>query len=262
VTVYLGKLLAQLVYPLGLSLVLFMLSLPLLAWGRRRWAAGIVLIAVLWLGFWSLPVVSDALRASLERRFADLPVEALPAADVAVVLGGGIEARGDSRSYPDLGSAADRVWHAARLYRAGKVRWLILSGGRQTWQGERLSEAEAMRALLTDLGVPVSALLLEERSRTTRENALYSAELIRSRGFGSVLLVSSAMHMPRALAAFYAVGVKAVPAPTDFEVTSEPQHPLRWLPDAQALAGSTRALKEYLGWVVYLLRGWAVHPTG
>jgi hypothetical protein len=125
-------------------------------------------------------------------------------------------------------------------------------------RGERLSEAAATRQFLTDLGVPAAALLFEDRSRSTRENARYSAELIQTHGFARVLLVTSAPHMPRALATFHAAGIDAVPAPTDFEVLPEPPHLLRWLPDAQALADSTRALKEYLGLWVYRWRGWAV----
>jgi uncharacterized SAM-binding protein YcdF (DUF218 family) len=255
---YLDKLLAQLAYPLGLSLSLCLVSLPLLAWRQRRWNAAVVALAVSWLGFWSLPVVSDALRLSLEGRFANESVAALPAADVAVVLGGGIDSGPPSWPYPNLGGAADRVWHAARLYRAGKVDSLILSGGRLGWQGKVRPESEAMRQFLNDLGVPDAVLQFEHRSRSTRENALYSAELIRAQGAARVMLVTSALHMPRALASFWAVGVEAIPAPCDFEVRSEPAHPLRWLPDAGALAASTRALKEYLGWWVYRWRGWAV----
>ncbi len=70
--------------------------------------------------------------------------------------------------------------------------------------------------------------------------------------------MTSALHMLRALAAFRAAGVDAVPAATDFEVMPRPDNLLRWLPDAQALADSTRALKEYLGMAVYWWRGWAV----
>lgn len=261
-TLYFDKLLTQLAYPLGLSLTLCLLGLLLLAVGRRRWGAGAVAAAVAWLWVWSLPAVSDALCGSLEGRFADRPVAELPTAQAAVVLGGGIESARPGWVYPNLGPAADRIWQAARLYRAGNVPRLILSGGSQDWLGERPTEAQAMRGLLTDLGVPESALVLEERSRNTRENALYSAERLRSLGIGQVLLVTSALHMPRALAAFRAVGIEALAAPTDFEVMPEPAHPLRWLPDAQALERSTRALKEYLGWAVYRWRGWAPAPAG
>ncbi|KAA6185148.1 YdcF family protein [Thiohalocapsa marina] len=254
---YLDKLITQLAYPLGLSLALCCLALLLLGLRRRRLAAASLLVAVGWLGVWSLPVVSDALRWSLEGRFEARPVAALPAADAVVVLGGGMRAPPPGRPYPDLGAGADRAWQAARLFHAGKADIVILSGGRFAWQGERPSEAEAMRAFLRDLGVPDTALRLEGRSRNTRENAVETARLLAASGLERVLLVTSALHMPRALASFRATGVEVIPAPTDFEVMPEPAHPLRWLPDAAALADSTRALKEYLGLWVYRWRGWA-----
>lgn len=255
-TLYLDKLLAQMGYPLGLSLSLCLLGLLLLALGRRRWGMGTILVAVAWLWLWSMPIVADALTLSLEGPLVQRPVTELPTADAVVVLGGGIVPGPPGWPYPDLGPAADRVWHAARLYHAGKARRLILSGGNLPWQGEQQPETVAMRQFLTDLGVPEAALVVEGRSRNTRENALYSAELMRELGIERVLLVTSASHMPRALGTFRAVGIDAIPAPTDFGVIPQPAHLMRWLPNADALHDSTLALKEYLGWWVYRWRGW------
>jgi uncharacterized SAM-binding protein YcdF (DUF218 family) len=254
---YLDKLLAQLAYPLGLSLGLAVLALALLVVGRYRLALAALSIGILWLGLWSMPIASERLRLSLESRFAQESVAALPAADAVVVLGGGIKGAPPDWPYSDLGRASDRVWHAARIYHAGKAPRLILSGGSMPWLGARRTEADAMQGFLVDLGVPIEAILREGRSRNTRENALYTAEILNAQGIGRVLLVTSALHMPRALATFRAVGIDAVPAATDFEVMPEPGHPIRWLPDAEALFDSTRALKEYLGWWVYRWRGWA-----
>lgn len=254
---YLDKILAQLAYPLGFSLGLTLLALLLFGLRRRRWSAVFLTFSILWLGLWSLPVVSDALRLSLEGQFPPQAVNDLPTADAVVVLGGGITPAPPDWPYPNLGQGADRVWHAARIYHAGKAPHVIISGGRLPWLGERTSEAVAMRQFLSDLGVPANAVLLEDQSRSTYENALHTAPLLQQHEIKQVLLVSSALHLPRALATFRAAGIAALPAPTDFEVMPEPAHPLRWLPDAQALANSTRALKEYLGLWVYRWRGWA-----
>lgn len=254
---YLDKLLSQLAYPLGASLGLASVALLLVLLGRVRLALFSLAAGILWLALWSMPVVSDRLRLSLEGRYAQQGIETLPAADAAVVLGGGVRGAPPGWSYPDLGRAADRVWHAARLYHAGKVPRIIVSGGGLPWLGERGAEADAMRRLLADLGVPPEVVLTEARSRTTRENALFTAEILGEEAIERVLLVTSALHMPRALASFRAVGVDAMPAVTDFEVMPEPAHPIRWVPDAEALSDSTRALKEYLGLWVYRRRGWA-----
>jgi uncharacterized SAM-binding protein YcdF (DUF218 family) len=254
---YLDKLLSQLAYPLGLALTLVSLAWLLLLLGRRRLGLISLALGILWLFFWSMPSVSDRLRLSLEGQLIAAPVETLPALDALVVLGGGIRGAPPGWSYPDLGRAADRVWHAARLYHAGKAPRIILSGGSQPWLGERGDEANAMREFLVDLGVPRKAILIESRSRNTRENAVYTRELMRESGIERVFLVTSALHMPRALGTFRAAGIEAVPAPADFEVMPETAHPLRWMPDAEALQDSSRALKEYLGWWVYRWRGWA-----
>lgn len=247
----------QLAYPLGLSLSLCLLAVLLVWLGWRRLGAGLVVLAVAWVGVWSLPVASDALRLSLEARHAQDRAAVLPRADAVVVLGGAMHPEYAEGKYPNLGAAADRVWHAARIFHAGRAPRVVVSGGNLPWLGGVRSEASAMRDFLVDLGVPADAVWLEERSRNTRENALYTAEILESRGIGPVLLVTSALHMPRALATFRAAGVDAIPAPTDFEVMPRPRVFLDWLPDAEALAASTRALKEYLGLWVYQRRGWA-----
>jgi uncharacterized SAM-binding protein YcdF (DUF218 family) len=254
---YFDKILTQLAYPLGLSLSLCLLAVLLVWFGWRRLGAGLVLLAVAWVGVWSLPVASDALRLSLEARHAQVPAGALPQADAVVVLGGAMHPEYVQGADPNLGAAADRVWHAARIFHAGRAPQVVVSGGNLPWLGGVRSEAAAMRDFLGDLGVPAEVVWLEERSRNTRENALYTAEILEARGIGPVLLVTSALHMPRALATFRAAGVDAIPAPTDFEVMPRPRGLLDWLPDADALAASTRALKEYLGLWVYRWRGWA-----
>jgi len=81
----------------------------------------------------------------------------------------------------------------------------------------------------------------------TAGNAAEVARLLRERGIGGVLLVTSALHMPRARAAFERAGLDVVPAPTDFEVIPAPPGIHRLLPDAAALAGSARAMKEIVG---------------
>lgn len=195
---YLDKLLSQLAYPLGLAIGLALLALLLMLRGWRRGAAALLSIGILWLFLWSMPVVSDRLRASLEERVKPEPIALIPQADAVVVLGGGIRGATPRRPDPDLGQAADRVWHAARLYHAGKAPLIIVSGGSLPWLGERQPEADAMLAFLVDLGVPAHAILLEGRSMNTRENALYTAELLAREGHERVLLVTSALHMPRA----------------------------------------------------------------
>ena len=195
-----------------------------------------------------MPVASNWLIGQVEARYPVVAVQALPKAQAVVVLGGAMRAATLAQPLPGLNAAADRVWHAARLYHAGKAPLLVLSGGTDA-RVNLTSEAEAMRVLLHDLGVPNAVMLLEGNSRTTQENARFTADLLRQRGMDHILLVTSALHMRRAVAHFEAVGMRVTPAATDYEATPVPG--MRGLlPDAEALDKSGRGLKELVGvWV-------------
>lgn len=248
----LTKILSQLAYPL-LAALLLAASAGLLLWrGRRRSGALLLTLALGWLWLWSAPAFSDWFRATLEQRYPPAPLEQLPPVDAIVVLGGLAEAAvPPSRPDPNLGAAVDRIWHAARLYRAGKAPRVLASGGNLPWSGVEQPESAVMAELLQELGVPVAAILQESTSRTTRENRDRSLPILQAHGVRRILLVTSALHMPRALTLFRATDLEVIPAPTDFETRFPSNaHLLRWLPDAQALADASRAFKEYLGrWV-------------
>ncbi|HEY0180357.1 MAG TPA: YdcF family protein [Dokdonella sp.] len=254
----LTKALTELTYPLTLAFVLVPAGLLL----RRRcprFGRALAGLGFGWVLLWSLPLPSFWLRSALERRYPERAADAYAVADAIVVLGGGVEGpREGWREGPHLGGAADRVWFAARLFAAGRAPRLILTGGAGLPAYADGPEAEAMAQFARDLGVPDDALLLERESRTTAENAAYVRRLMDQHGIARVLLVTSALHMPRALATFRKAGIDAVPAPTDFEALP-PRGPwlLCWLPDAGTLDASTRALKEWLGLFVYRLRGQA-----
>ncbi|MBL8251837.1 MAG: YdcF family protein [Candidatus Competibacter sp.] len=241
------KIVSQLAYPLSASLLLVGAGVALL-WRHRRRTGGLLLgLGLAWLWLWATPAFSDWVRSGLEQRYPPVAVEDLPAADAIVVLGGAMDAaKPPERLYPDLGAAADRVWHAARLFRAGKAPLILVSGGNLPWNNTQQPEAAAIAQLLQEWGVPPAAILLESGSRTTRENRDYSLPILQASGARHILLVTSALHMPRALALFEASPLDVTPAPTDFEVYPKTATPLRWLPDAQALADGTRAFKEYL----------------
>ncbi len=245
-----AKLLTALISPLGTALLLGLLALLLALLSRwrffRRAACVFGLLAVAWLWLWSTPLASDVLRGWIEGQAGPRLVKDIPASEVMVVLGGGVSGpRLPQRPYPDLGAAADRLWHAARLFHAGKAQRILLSGGVvRTGDG---SEAAAMKRLLLDLGVPATALLLEPGSGDTAGNARLTAKLLAGEGISEVLLVTSALHMPRARRLFERAGLTVIPAPTDFEVIPMPFDLLRIVPDARALDGSGRAMKELVG---------------
>lgn len=194
-----------------------------------------------------MPVMSHWLTSQVENQFAQVPIASVPHAQAMVVLGGTVSPPLSGETEINLGAGADRVWYAARLFNAGKAPLVLLSGGGDL-EHQAFSEARAMAVFLQDLGVPAQAIVLEETSRNTRQNAAFSAVLLKARGIEHILLVTSALHMPRALALFEAQGLQVTPAPTDFEASQDqPFGLLAWLPDAGALNGSAMAMKEWVG---------------
>ena len=249
----LTKFAAWLLSPLSVAVAGQVVALLLLLKGRSRAGLAVASASLLAIWLFSTPWVARTLAMSLEQRYPPLSVESSPEADLVLVLGGALlAAQPPALPQINLGSAADRVWHAGALYRAGKARWVLLSAGNQPGFEQVQSEAEGMREILLAMGVPDSAMRMETRSQTTRENALYSREIVRQLGVRRVLLVTSALHMPRALAVFRSAfqdeGVTLIPSSTDAEAIGGDANGLwRWLPQANSLAWSTRAIKEYLG---------------
>jgi uncharacterized SAM-binding protein YcdF (DUF218 family) len=220
---------------------------------RQRWGWGVVGAGLLLLWLPATTLVGAALVGSLEDGYPPVPVAESPTADAIVVLGGSARAAHPPREMPDLHEASDRLWHAARLYRAGRAPLVVASGG-----GEgTVAEAPVMRRVLTDWGVADSAVVEEARSTSTYENARYTARLLSDRGMDEVLLVTSALHMPRAVATFRTTGLTVHPAPTDVRVTAETRRSL--LPDAEGLQMTSRALHEFAAWAAYR---WAGRTAG
>lgn len=259
---FFSKLLPLLIYPLGLSCLLLILSLFAL-WKRPRIAAGCIGLALALLLISSNRLVSANLIRSLEQQY--LPPASLPTAEAIVVLGGGTKPQVPPRPWIDVMEAGDRPIHGARLYRDGKAPLVILSGGRIFWQGGGDPESADMAKLVEALGVPKSAIVQDPTSLNTRENAVNVKQILESRRINRILLVTSAMHMPRSIQIFQKLGIEAIPAPTDFLIAdqefvavsdSKEARILSLLPDIDNLYGSTRALKEYIGTIVYRLRGW------
>jgi uncharacterized SAM-binding protein YcdF (DUF218 family) len=254
--VWLSKLAVSLVMPLSLALLLVVAAA---AFGliRRRVFPGLLVTAVVLLWTASTPALSSLLIGSLENRFPPQPITKIPPAEAIVVLGGGVVPPEPPRIEIELNSASDRLLHTARLYRAGKAPLVIASGGGiQVLRGES-PEAPAMSLLLQEWGVPATAILVESRSLNTRQNAFFSKQLLAEMHVDRILLVTSALHMPRALATFEAVGFEVQPAATDYHITERDGFsPTALLPLAGSLAATTLALREYISLALYRLKGW------
>lgn len=246
-------LLEVLLMPPGHCLVLWLLALVWLLRGRPTGALVMTVAGMVSLILFSLPATSGALLRSLQPTVVTVEQVKAWAPDALVVLSGGRDAYA-----PEFGGSEDTVNHkslqrarfAARLQRETGLP-LLVTGGRVL--GEGSAEGDLMAAVLRDeFGAEVR--WVESRSRTTAENAAFSAQMIGADGVGRIALVTSATHMLRAVDAFEHTGLTVLPVPTAFATgpVMEPRWQ-DWLPSAEGLAGSVSALHEMLGMLWYWL---------
>jgi uncharacterized SAM-binding protein YcdF (DUF218 family) len=243
------------------SSLFLLIAVGLLLW--RRWPrtgrtiAGAGLAALLVL---STPAGAELFVAPLEGMTTALRAPERAGAQAIVVL-----AAGRLRYAPEYGGrdipdyiALARVRYAAHLQRRTGLP-LLVSGGNGTITADSdaadrsYSKADAMAsALRDDFGVPVE--WIEQRSRDTNENAVFSAALLRAAGVERILLVTDAMHMPRSHAAFERAGLKVVDAPTMFFSNDRPHNASDLVPSAEGMRRSWYAIYELLGIAWYRMR--------
>lgn len=258
---YFSKAAPLLVYPLGLACMLVLAAVALRRYDSVSVALAVLSVAILLV--FSNGVVAGRLAATLEWRY--LPEGNLPPADAIVLLGGSTRSDEYPRVMTEVNEAGDRLFETVRLYREGKAPYVIVTGGAIDWMGSSTPEAAGMRELLEFMSVPSEAILADAAAQNTYENALQVRAIADEHGIQRILLVTSALHMPRSVAIFEKQGFEVVAAPTDFFATraEKPAAGIglagafyNLLPDVQYLHVSTRVLKEYMGMAVYRARGW------
>lgn len=247
--------LTQLVIPINFAISLLLLSTILALLKRWKPAISIVLVAISWTVFWSLPIASIWLGGHLENRYAYETANHVSKADAIVVLGGHTaNSRQNWFDEYDPNKTTTRIQRATHLYEAQRAPMILVSGA--ALDGGT-SEAQTMANYLKNMGVPEQAIIIEEQSYTTQENAIYSAKKLQQLQAHRVLLVTSALHMSRAMASFKKEGVEVIAAPVAPQITKPNDSWLAiWKPSFQALNASRSIIKEYVGLLVYWIRGW------
>ena len=242
-----------------LFLCLFVAALALIAlpavtrW--RRVIKGAGLCALLLLALLSLPVVEVTIGRIWETpRGSMRSLSAKGPFDAVVVLGGSVSPRSSNAEHLEFGDSAERLVAAARLYRAGIAPKVLFTGGSGDIADQKKKEAPYAAAALKLLGVPEGALILEGESRNTFENAILSKPLLAAAGAKRIVLVTSAWHMRRSAAIFRKAGYDFASYAVD--TLAEPfALPRSVVPDAAALALSTRLLTEIVGTTAYWMLG-------
>lgn len=216
-------------------------------WLVTRLGVALLLAVVL------LPLDDLAMRP-LEDRFAPPPT--LIRVDGVVVLGGAVdELVSPDRGTPSLTPAASRLVAMASLARTWPQATVIFAGGPGLVDPGPTVEADIVRDMLPALGLAPDRVLFDRRSRTTEQNAIESRKLVEPKPGQCWLLVTSAQHMPRGVAAFDAVGWPMTPWPVGYTTL---RHRLTWIETPAARIGRLdAAAHEWIGWLVFRLR----HPS-
>ena len=269
---YFNKIVMAVLDPLMVGILLALAGIVLLACRWRKMGLFIGLVGVAWLWVMGCGLTREALGCHLEGMCPPMPIEQVPKADAIILLGGGMSAAPNVSPFAEMHAAADRVWQAARLYKAGKAPVIIPSGA---------GEDMATVPLLLDLGVPRDAIRVENAARNTEENAKFVQYLLLSQSPNrtisqsnnpsieqsnnprpKALLVTSAWHMRRSLLMYrrYAPGLEIVPVGCDYEATLAHASPApgnfpKIHPESEPLQWSQVYFKEFIGyWGYRLLR--------
>ncbi|WP_410219871.1 YdcF family protein [Pedobacter sp.] len=233
-----SKLLVVAIRPLTWVIVLLLAALFSKRLQRRKY----YLIAALC----TLLFFSNSFIASSVAKLYEAEYPALKTYDYGILLGGfsGKNLRNNEIEFHD---SADRFLQTYRLYKDGVIAKILISSGSANLFVKGPKEADDVAAYLQRIGVPDSAVLVENNSRNTRENLLYSFKLINNKN-ARILIITSAWHIPRTKLLLKEMGYSNVDLyPTDFIAHSDHQWNDYLIPDVQALDKWTSLIKEWVG---------------
>ena len=245
-TMHLNKVLPLFCLPLGFSMLLILIGLVLDPKRRGRWLsiAGISILTIC-----SIPFVSDRLIYQLEKRYPAMSISKCPHADAIVILGGILSEIQRDPELLDWHEAVERFEHAVTLYKAGKAPAILLTTG---MENDAQTEGAHLKRAAIGHGVPANAILQTAKSDNTAGEAVNVAALAARNEIRSIILVTSANHMPRAMLLFERTGLKVTAFPVDYQTGFDHTYNAEdFLPDAEGLAKSQRAFRELYGLLFY-----------
>lgn len=222
----------------------------------KRKKIAVISSFVLFLFFGNLAIIGKAFYFWEPKA---IEISKLPDYELGIVLTGVVNLEQEPHDRVHFNKGADRILHAIQLYKLGKIKKILVTGGSGKLTGDQRSEAPELKKVLLFCGVPDSVIILETESRNTHENALFSKKVIDSLGLkGNKLLITSAFHMPRSKGCFDKAGIQTDIYPVDFNGMST----LEWTPDVwlipseRAYIGWQILIREWIGSVMYRLAGY------
>lgn len=241
--------------PMFMVIILIALSLYIYHSNLKKSVISKILVFIAFLFYlFSIEPSKDFFIKPLEKKYGPITRELLEQGEIYVLLGGGsydnaplsLRANGTPTE-----TALARVVEAIRLYNINPKK-IIISGG-VVFSGKR-SEADIYKTIMLDLGVEESNIILEEKSRTTGENAKYTKQILDKLGYSKIILITSASHMGRSFQSFKKQNLEIIPAPCNYTSNYSKYNVSSFMPRFSNLDILVRALWEYIGSIYYLIR--------
>ncbi|MDQ3051827.1 MAG: YdcF family protein [Bacteroidota bacterium] len=178
--------------------------------------------------------------------------------DVGILLGGSLRSYDQQIARPVYSQSVDRLLQTIALYKGGKIKKILLSGGSGSVTRPDERESEIILKVLEQTGIPASDIIIENASRNTFENAVYTADILKKNyPSGRFLLITSSFHMRRSQASFIKTGLEITIFPVDPRAHSNIYTPENALfPHAGALLIWDALIHEWIGILTYKLAGY------
>lgn len=248
----LSKLLTVLLSPFFMALLLTILSLLFAKYRRMFLLTSILIIMV-----FGNPMLFRTTIQWWENKPVNLPKNDVRIKKIVVL--GGMSAQHEESQRIRFGQSGDRLMQALLLWQHNDAEALILSGGSASIMNKERGESAFLIEFLIDLGLESGSLFVDSLSRNTHENALHTAEIFRQNDWPlEIALVTSAWHMPRAQKCFEKQGFSVIAIGADPLYPFSDAVPTDWfMPSLSVLSSWELIIKEWVGFIVYKIRGYA-----
>ncbi len=252
---YFSQFLSFLAMPLTIILILILLGTIFI---QRKWGKKVLWTGIALLLFFTNPFLSNLALLAWEQDFKSF--DEIETHEIGIVLTGVTNLSKTAYDRTFFNKGADRITHALQLYRLGKIKKILITGGQGLNPVNPQSEAELLKRFLVMTGMPESDILIEDQSKNTAQNAQLTKAFLEENGISTdqeFVLITSAFHMKRAKGCFDKVGLKTVTFPVDYS-SHEVKYDLPSLifPNSESISHWHRLSKEWIGITIYSLVGY------
>ncbi|MEP0710325.1 YdcF family protein [Algoriphagus sp.] len=252
---YLSQFLSFLAMPLTIISLLIVIGA---LYVKKKWGTRCLWIGIFLLWFFSNQFIANQAMQAWEPDFK--PFNDIEDHEIGIVLTGVTNLSKTAFDRTFFNKGADRITHALQLYQEGKIKKILITGGQGLNPVNPQSEAEVLQRFLLMTGVPQSDIMIEDQSKNTRENAMFTKVFLEEKGIDinqEFILITSAFHMQRSKGCFDKVGLQTVTFPTDYYSTDTKfDIPTLFFPDPYSIFMWHKLAKEWIGILVYKMVGY------